>query len=533
MKFSAFEPPIKPSRLQASAPHAIALIAGIANGFSFAPQPSAVLQTAALATLFGVLARARSTFAAGVSGALFGMGSFAVGVHWLYISLHDFGEMPGWLASGAVAGLCAYLSIFPAVASAVWRRTAPRDSTVLRIAAFGALWAASEWLRGFVFTGFPWIAVGYAHVDAPLVGFAPIGGMVLVNALVGTSAAALAFVVAPTPSRTAIRIVSGVLLVASLAMGLGLRAIEWTTPGGQPISVRLVQGNVAQDVKFRADALDAQMALYERLVTTQRADLIVLPETAMPTFAQSAPRAWFERIAEFARATDSNVIFGVPIVQLGAAGNPEYFNSAQAITPSGGWPPLGHGAPRYDKHHLVPFGEFIPLGFRWFVDAMHMPLGDFTRGAAVQPAMVIAGQSIAIDICYEDLFGELIAGPIRASSGGVPATILINLSNIAWFGDSAALPQHLLAARMRAIETGRPMLRATNTGMTAAIGPTGVVQASLKPFVEGTLATQVQGMRGQTPYVQFGDGPWLLAIVVVVALVFVRGRDRRIRSSRA
>ncbi|HEU4620935.1 MAG TPA: apolipoprotein N-acyltransferase, partial [Burkholderiaceae bacterium] len=219
----------------------------------------------------------------------------------------------------------------------------------------------------------------------------------------------------------------------------------------------------------------------------------------------------------------------LPFAQPTNNGDYAYTNSATAITPDHGWPNEGQGAPRYDKHHLVPFGEFIPFGFRWFVDAMRMPLGDFTRGADNQPTFSLAGQHIAINICYEDLFGAQIANPVRRPPSGEPATILINLSNIAWFGDSAALPQHLLASRMRAIETGRPMLRATNTGMTAVVTPNGSVQAQLAPFTQAALTQPVQGMQGLTPYARWGDTPML--IVLGLGMLVLATRARRLRSS--
>jgi apolipoprotein N-acyltransferase len=207
------------------------------------------------------------------------------------------------------------------------------------------------------------------------------------------------------------------------------------------------------------------------------------------------------------------LITGVPIVDpdstkpLGG----DWYNAAIAIAPDSG---TDHPSepPRYAKHHLVPFGEFVPYGFRWFVDAMVMPLGDFTRGGVVQPPFVVKDQRVAVNICYEDLFGNEIAAMLRQPE---PASILLNLSNIAWFGDSIALPQHLAASRMRAIETGRPMLRATNTGITAIVDARGVTRGRLAPFTRGVLEGTVQGMKGTTPYVRAGD--WLIGAVLLLA----------------
>ncbi|MGN6703218.1 MAG: apolipoprotein N-acyltransferase, partial [Burkholderiaceae bacterium] len=199
-----------------------------------------------------------------------------------------------------------------------------------------------------------------------------------------------------------------------------------------------------------------------------------------------------------------------------------YTNSAIGI------PPAGPQAYRYDKHHLVPFGEFIPTGFRWFVDMMHIPLGDFDRGDVVQPPFAVRDQQVMPNICYEDLFGGEIARQIRAArDAGKPApTILLNMSNIAWFGDTIALPQHLQISRMRALETGRPMLRATNTGATATIDPKGRVTDELQPFTRGTLAATVQGYDGATPYVATGDLGTVALCALLLAGAGIAGRRK-------
>jgi apolipoprotein N-acyltransferase len=176
---------------------------------------------------------------------------------------------------------------------------------------------------------------------------------------------------------------------------------------------------------------------------------------------------------------------------------------------------------RYDKHHLVPFGEFIPVGAHWFINLMHIPLGDFTRGDLIQAAMSVKDQWILPNICYEDLFGEEIASQLKAAQkqGKPVASILLNVSNIAWFGDTIALPQHLQISQMRTLETGRPMLRATNTGTTAIINAQGRLVDALPAFERASLSGQVQGMQGQTPYVLFGNVlPVGLACCVLILL---------------
>jgi apolipoprotein N-acyltransferase len=242
--------------------------------------------------------------------------------------------------------------------------------------------------------------------------------------------------------------------------------------------------------------------------------LIATPETALPLLANQLPEDYLPRLSVFASATNSHLAIGVPV----SDGPRQYANSVLGIAP--GTAREAAAIYRYDKHHLVPFGEFIPFGFRWFVDMMRIPLGDFTRGAALQVPFDVRDQWVLPNICYEDLFGEEIAGQLRnsAAAGSPVATMLLNMSNIAWFGDSIALPQHLQISQMRAIETGRPMLRATNTGATAVVDPKGKVIAQLRPFERAVLTTSVQGYRGLTPYVRFGNASIvLLALALLLA----------------
>jgi apolipoprotein N-acyltransferase len=314
--------------------------------------------------------------------------------------------------------------------------------------------------------------------------------------------------------------------------GAGLREIDWTRPSGQPITVRLLQGNVPQEMKFAPEQVQSTLTLYENMLRAAPADLIATPETALPLLLQQLPGDYLQRLQTWANNSDSHLLLGVPI-----SDNPQtYSNSVLGFGPekadkSASAPDAATAleAPlrlyRYDKHHLVPFGEFIPTGAKWFVNLMSIPLGDFTRGPAVQAPFPVKDQMVMPNICYEDLFGEEIADQIAAAHfAGLPQpTILLNMSNIAWFGDSIALPQHLQISRMRTLETGRPMLRATNTGATAVIGPKGELQEQLTPYSRGTLAVTVQGMSGWTPYILLGN--WLpvsLASAMLAALWLLR-----------
>jgi apolipoprotein N-acyltransferase len=276
---------------------------------------------------------------------------------------------------------------------------------------------------------------------------------------------------------------------------------------------------VPQDLKFDSEQLAHSLNLYQQLIKQEPADLIATPETALPMLVTQLPAGYLEQLASFSKASGSTLIIGVPWTTAPGV----YLNSVLGIAD-------GALRYRYDKHHLVPFGEFIPPGARWFIDLMRIPLGDFGRGDLLQPPLQIKDQWLLPNICYEDLFGEEIAAQLSAAhSRGTPeASILLNVSNIAWFGDSIALPQHLQISQMRTLETGRPMLRATNTGATAVIDGRGVVTASLPPFTTGALKAQVQGMQGQTPYIVLGNSlPVGLASLLLLCLWWkVRRRSR-------
>ncbi len=487
----------------------IALCSGALNVLAFAPFGWWPLQIITLALLFHLILQAPSIKSAVLTGWAYGFGWSVCGVYWLYISMHQYGGMPAAMAALAVALLAMLLGAFSAAATgacACFQQRRQGAGAVLLLV-FPAFWMLSEWLRGWILTGFPWVSSGYAHTDSPLAGYAPLIGVYGLGWLAAVLAASLVLSVTKKSTLG--------LIVIILASGFGLKAVNWTAPQGEPISVRLLQGNVPQEIKFDAQQTNVTLTLYEDMIRAAPADLIATPETAFPLLAHQLPADYLPRLAEFATASNSHLAIGIAV----SDGPQQYANSVIGIAPAA----ASRATPklyRYDKHHLVPFGEFIPFGFRWFVDMMHIPLGDFTRGAALQAPFAVKNQWVLPNICYEDLFGEEIAGQLRAAdAAGKPvATMLLNVSNIAWFGDSIALPQHLQISQMRAIETGRTMLRSTNTGTTAVIDPTGKVIAQLKPFERGVLTASVQGYGGITPYVYVGNTfIVLLAFALLIA----------------
>lgn len=464
---------------------------------------------------YWLLGCVRTAGAGALLGGAFGLGYFGAGVSWVYVSLSVFGGMPMAAAAGATLAFCAYLALFPALAGALFVRFAPAP-WLARALFFAALWALSEWLRGVLFTGFPWLAIAYSQTPpSPLAGFAPLAGVVGVGLLTALLAALLVELLSGLRSGGAAtgggkRRSSGVwlpllLTALLLAGGAGLRTVSWTAAQGEPFSVALLQGNVAQDVKWRPETFAESLSTYHRLALDHPAKLTVLPETALPVFYERAPRDYLDELARLAAREQGDLVFGI------VTGDGErYANAALSLGVSPGQ--------RYAKSHLVPFGEFTPPGFSWFMHALDIPMSDFTPGEAKQAPLAIAGQQVAINICYEDLFGSEI---IRALP---QATLLVNLSNVAWFGDSLAPAQHLQIAQMRALETGRMMLRATNTGMTAIVGADGRVQAVLPPFTRDALTGEVQGYTGTTPYVRWGDVPALLLALLLLGLGALRRR---------
>jgi apolipoprotein N-acyltransferase len=496
-------------------PKLLALVAGGLTVFAFAPFGVWPLQILCLALLFILALRAETVRAAFHLGWAFGSASMTTGTYWLYISLHDYGGLPALLAMLAVGLLAIALGLFyaSAIGAAKWLMQRSQGALTKALLILPACWMLADWLRGWIFTGFPWIATGYAHTESPLAGFAPLVGVYGIGWLAALLAGCITLLKMHRKPALA-------LLILIPVAGIALQNIHWTTPQGHPISVRLLQGNVAQDLKFDSEQLAHSLNLYQQLIQQEPADLIATPETALPMLATQLPAGYLEQIAGFGKVSGSTLIIGVPWTTAPGV----YLNSVLGLAD-------GAASYRYDKHHLVPFGEFIPPGARWFIDLMQIPLGDFGRGDLLQPPIRVKDQWLLPNICYEDLFGEEIAAQLSAAhSRGTPqASILLNVSNIAWFGDSIALPQHLQISQMRTLETGRPMLRATNTGATAVIDGRGVVTASLPPFTSGALKAQVQGMQGQTPYIVLGNSlPVGLASLLLLCLWWIVSRRSRL-----
>lgn len=499
----------------------VALLAGAFNVFSFAPFHIWPLQLLSLALLFFIVMRRDdySWLRMAMLGWCYGFGLLFCGVSWLIILMTRYNDLPLWLSVIGQGLLAAYLALFAAAAMATgrylqgrWKLTAP--STLLLVVP--ALWVLSEWLRGWLLSGFPWLVSGYAHSASPLAGYAAVLGVYGVGWISAVIAGAAALTLLQRQRWKQM----GALMLSLVVLGVVLRQVAWTAPHGQPISVRLLQGNVDQSVKFDMAHVNESLALYHDMIVAAPADLIVTPETALPMLSSQLPPDYLPRLDAFAQSTHSSLIAGVVMQD----GTNLYANSV-----------LGFGqeypaqAYRYDKHHLVPFGEFIPFGFRWFVNMMKIPMGELSSGVKVPQAMQIKDQFVLPNICYESLFGEEIAAQLKtqiASKHGA-ATILLNASNLAWYGDSIAIPQHVQISQMRVLETGRPMLQATNTGATVVVNAQGDIVAQLKPLTRDVLSAQVQGMSGITPYILLGNAGVVVLALLSLLLAFGMAKNRK------
>jgi len=498
---------------------ALAAAAGAVSVLGYAPFGLPALPIIALSVLFALWHRAIDPRLAAAIGYAFGLGVFGAGVSWVFIALSGFGEMPPILAGLATVGFVAYLAVWPALAGWVGARiTAPQ--TLLRLIACAGAWTLAEWLRGYVFTGMPWLSLGYSQLPgSPLAGYAPVGGVFMVSLTGALIAACVAWAIEGiTLGRGRAAVVAAVVVAIIAAGGYLLRHVEWTQPAGKPLSVSLLQGNVSQDVKFDRAFREKTFELYQGLAAQSRGQLVVLPESAFPMFADQVPMAVVVDLAQQGARRNGLVLLGLFTAEPPSPGSrdPRYYNTVAALG--------GETVPLYRKRHLVPFGESIPLKglIGPIMNAvLEIPLADQTAGPADQPAFEVAGHRIAVNICYEDAFGSELIDAARN------ADILVNVTNDAWYGRSVAAWQHNQIAAMRALELGRPMLRATNTGITSAIDARGQEYAQLPWFTRGILELEVQGHTGLTPYARAGDVPAL-----VVSGVLVAGAGLRTRRSR-
>ena len=438
-------------------------------------------------------------------GWFFGLGLLGFGVFWLRISIDQFGNM---VTLAAILITLIFIVVFATYYGLVgWLAVKFSARIQQRLVLFPALWVLLEWFRGWFLTGFPWLALGYSQIDSPLGALAPLIGVYGVSLAVTTSSALLVWCM-----RGSIRNLTIALgaLVLIWSMGYLSQSHQWTHSAGEPFSVSMIQGNVAQHMKWKKDSLLPTLELYARLTQANwQSDLIIWPETAVPAFAHQVETSFLQPMAEQAMKHESLLLIGIPIWQQE---DNRYFNAMLV---------LGEDTPvekrqAYYKRHLVPFGEFMPLRslLRPLIDWLQIPMSDFSAGESEKPLLQLGGYAVGISICYEDAFGEEVIEALPQ------AAFLINASNDAWFGDSLAPHQHLEIARMRALESGRYLLRSTNTGISAIINANGEIVKKSPAFQQHVLSGDIIPLTGLTLYARFGN--WLpISLVSTILLVLI------------
>ncbi|MDR2015187.1 MAG: apolipoprotein N-acyltransferase [Azoarcus sp.] len=484
----------------------LALLAGALAVPAFAPAGWFPLAFLSLALLVGLLERAASARDGFFLGFAWGVGAFGAGISWLTIALSRYGGVFLPVAVLLIFLFCAVLSLHPALAGAFYVRW-KRGGTLRRALLFAGLWMLVEWLRGTWLSGFPWLAMGYSQTPpSPLAGYFPLVGVYGVGGVLAFIAGLLGI--------CAIRRDGGhwkipVVLIGAICLGgWALSRIQWTEPDGPPLAVSLVQPNIEQSLKWDPAFFFETLRINADLVRAAHGDLVILPEAALPSTLEALPEGYLDRLIRLANERNATLVTGV-FTRDGK----RHYNAAVTVGRGGGQ--------HYAKTHLVPFGEYSPPFFGWFYRLANIPMSNQSPGEANQPPFELFGRKIAVNICYEDIFGaELIFSLPQAG-------LMLNLSNLAWYGDSFAQPQHLQIARVRAMETGRPMLRSTNTGMTAFVLPDGSVPAVLPAFARGVLEVEVPAFRGLTPYARWGNMPALAVALIVVAVAVGAGRRSR------
>lgn len=482
-----------------------------------AGQPVWWLQCLALALFFRLLLRPATGAipdwrGGAIMGLVFATSWFVTTFGWTYVAMHTYGGLALLPAALAALALAGFLALYYAMACACLVRWADLSSRIIAIS-FSGFWLMAELARGTWFSGFAWGAVGYAHVEGPLSGFAPWIGGYGIAALAAWVAVVIAHLTTRQASRR--RLPDILTLTAVLGTGYLLPDSAEMTRGAGTLQVALLQGNIPQDEKFETGSgVPIALQWYGEQLASSKEDLVIAPETAIPLLPEQLPPDYWSALRQRFQSGGQAALIGMPLGNFREG----YSNSVVGLQP-------GQTAPwRYDKQHLVPFGEFIPPWFKWFTALMHIPLGDFNRGKATQPAFIWRGQALSANICYENLFSEQLAMDFAAVAA---PTMLVNVSNLAWFGGTLAIDQHLQIARMRALEFGRPYLLATNTGPTAVVDHRGEVVASLPRDLRGRLSAQVEGRSGITPYAawmaRWGLWPyWFLAFAIIVMATWPR-----------
>ncbi len=478
------------------------VLAGVLFTLAFAPFNLAYFAPLSLALLFASW-RTVSPQRAAIRGYAFGLGSFGLGVSWVYVSIHDFGGVGFWPAALVALLFCCFWALFPALAGLL--SALGRDASGLTMP---LLWLMVEFVRGYLLLdGFPWLQAAYSQMGTPLAGYVPLLGAYGTGFLLAVSAWALLHGLEGLAKRTRW---PWLLIVLIGAVGGLLQQITWTTPAGPPLQVTLLQGNISQDQKWLPENRLNSLRLYQKMTTEHwDSQLIIWPETAIPVNLSVVQDFFIKPLAEAAKAHHTDVMVSLP---EDSEQDDILYNSVML---------LGQEPGVYRKNHLLPFGETMPWRpfSTWVMAQLNLALGDLASGGDQQPLLKTAGYPFATSICYEDAFGEAAIAALPA------AAFLVNVTNDAWFGHSLEPYQHLQIATMRALETGRYLLRATNTGVTAVVAPNGTIIAQAPLFTQTALTARIIPMQGRTPYSYWGDVP-VVGVLLVGLMVLLMARHK-------
>lgn len=479
----------------------IAVIAGALVPFAFAPYNIYFLVLVSLPCLFYLWSETKSRRETFILGYLFGFAMFGIGVSWLHISINLFGGMNIVGAYFFTFLLIAFISVYPALCGYL----ANRFFKDFYIIVLPALWLITEWCRGWILTGFPWLNIGTSQTDSLFANYAPVIGDYGISFIICIIAVAITVLIKGSVKH---KIISSIVISVIMISSLALNDINWTQKNGKELNVTLVQGAIPQQIKWHPEFRDKTYEIYSGLSEPYwSSDLIIWPETAIPSYYHLADD-FINRIS--AKQLSTNTLFMSGIVNKDLATD-TYFNSILLIDDKHRF---------YNKHHLVPFGEYLP--FKLLLDRMlrflKIPMSDFSSGDANYKILETDQAVFGMSICYEDAYGSEIRGALPE------ANILINVSNDAWFGDSMAPHQHLQIARMRAIENGRYLLRSTNTGISAVINNKGKVAAVSPQFKPHSLNSKAELFIGQTPYSKYGNYLTLSLSLLLLLISFILQR---------
>lgn len=485
----------------------IAFILGCLTTLGFAPFGFHLLIPVLLLPILFVCVTAAPRDAAGHSFC-YGFGLFLTGTYWIYISVAVFGQAPVWIAVMLMLGLTVIMSFWLYLAGWLISRLTQGEPLQL-IAVAPAVWVLVEWLRGWVLTGFPWLAFGYANVDTAFAAYAPLAGIYGVSFVVVLTSATL---LAAIMNRGTQRLIIAGFAVVPWLLGIGLGFVEWTEEAGEPVRITILQAGIPQDQKWLASQKQPTLDYYrEETRKLPDSEIVVWPEVAIPSLT-SREATFLSLLQSDARASGQTILLGI-LEDDEARGGTVIYNSVIALD--------GERRQTYRKRHLVPFGEYfpVPVTVREWMRMMNLPHNDLAAGADYQELLESAGgQRIAVAICYEDAYSTELRYALPEAS------ILVNVSNDAWFGDSIAPHQHLQIAQMLSLELGRPSVRSTNTGISAFISHRGELLETGPQFAAARITADVTPRRGSTPYASFGHAPVLGLCLALLGLNWLRAR---------